>query len=240
MITNYELYSDESGRESGPFLIGGVIVTERGSGRLATKLAALRSEKKLSGEMRWTKVSAAFLGAYKEWLEVFFSDPHARFACLIIDKGSPEWKEFYREKHEYDHALLSAYYQFMLVAFGGLGNKRWTVRHDAGLFRDEEAFQRLRHRFNSVYRRAFGPKSPLKVRFMQTRDSKDEDMIQLADVILGAVSCRVVGCAPESEARRQLLEFFGERCDAAPFTRQKLEKVSCRNWVAPDSFRYGR
>ena len=93
MITEYELYSDERYEDQKRLLLGGLIVTDRGRERITSHLEQVRSQYSLSREMRWGKVSEQYIKAYKEWIETFFSDPFARFSCLIVDLSSSDWKQ---------------------------------------------------------------------------------------------------------------------------------------------------
>ena len=139
MITEYELYSDE--REHGNadgkhLLLGGVICTDNGRKRLRDALSHVRNEFCLSREMRWAKVSKAYLDAYKAWMDVYFADPYARFSLLTANLSGSEWADFRpnpKGRSSRDQKLVSVFYQFLLVSFGPLRDtKRWWVYPDAG------------------------------------------------------------------------------------------------------------
>jgi hypothetical protein len=89
MIIEYELYSDERYQDSSSLLLGGVICTEQRRAILESALRKVRREATLKHEMRWTKVSKAYLAAYKAWIDVFFDDPYARFSLLRVNLLDP-------------------------------------------------------------------------------------------------------------------------------------------------------
>ena len=160
MTTEYELYSDERpdrivGTEY--LAIGGVICTDKGRARLLAELTAIREHRGLTGEAGWKKVSNCYLSAYKEWLDVFFDDPHARYTMLSLNCSKPEWQIFratLRRSSIYDYARASVFYQFLLTSFGGLHDtKRWSVYPDSGYFSDDEVPTRVEFLFNRTSRR---------------------------------------------------------------------------------------
>jgi len=97
---------------------------------------------------------------------------------------------------------------------------------------------RVEFLFNRTYKLALGPKTSRVIRLMQARDSKAEDLIQLADLILGALSYKVVGGVPESEARRKLLDYCVEGIGRMPRNQKGLDKVIVARWIHPKQFRY--
>lgn len=242
MITEYELYSDERYEDQKRLFLGGLIVTDRGRERITSQLEQVRSHYSLSREMRWGKVSKKYLAAYKAWVETFFSDPFARFSCLIVDLSSSDWKQFRPSegrRPQHDSKRASVFYQFLLVTLDPLRDtKRWWIYPDAGFFSKEETLDRIEFLFNRTYKRAFGPKTSRIIRLARSRDSKKEDLIQLTDIILAAFSCCDANFRPISEARRSLLAYFEERMQDVSTTQRGLPKTSCRNWVLPEHFTY--
>jgi hypothetical protein len=241
MTTEYQLYADE--RKAGHwFWFGGVVGTDRGCSRLLRELSDVRAHHGLSREMKWGKVSQGYLDAYRAWVDVFFEDPFVRFSLLQIDLSSKEWVSLHPRpgrRPSRDDQLISAYYQFLLVTFGPLrDSKRWYVYHDAGLFSQDKAFNRVEFLFNRTYKRAFGPKSSRIIRHAKARDSAITDLVQLADVLLGALSFHVLGDRPDSLPRAQLLDHCATRLRARPTTQRGMPRLSIERWVPPEHFAY--
>jgi len=246
MITEYELYSDE--RRMPPphrsqMLLGGIVCTSAGRARLLEKLAAVRSKYNLAHEMKWAKVSRAFLEAYRAWVDVFFDDPFARFSLLIIDQSSRDWSSFQPRlgrRTTLDDRLASAFYQFLLVTLAPLRDtKRWSVYPDAGLFARESVLQRIEFLFNRTYKKAFGRRTSRIIRFARSRDSGKTDLVQVADVLLGSFGSDLLGVAPSSEPRATLVHHCAQRIRSMTRTRTAQSKLAYCRWVHPDRFSYG-
>ncbi len=121
----YELYSDERYHPPGNhyLMLGGVICTMHRGEQLVQKLAQVRSAFNLTREMHWGKVSKEYLDAYKAWADVFLQDDLARFSLFVIDTSDSTWKSFSPRANKtsnQDERLASAFYQFLLVSFGGI------------------------------------------------------------------------------------------------------------------------
>src|SRR5262245_3208380 len=240
-MNEYELYADE--RQTRPFFwLGGVVSTDKGRSRLLGKLSHVRSQYNLQREMKWTRVSKAYFDAYQSWVEVFFNDPFARFSLFRIDYSSNEWSVFRPRpdrRSTRDDKLASGYYQFLLVTFGPLHDStRWWVYPDAGLFSKDTVFDRVEFLFNRTYKLAFGPKSTRVIRLVRPSDSSATDLIQLADVLLGAFTCKVLGSRPSSPAKARLVTHCGDAIDRAPTTRSGFPRLSINHWVPPSQFPY--
>ena len=241
-MTEYELYADE--RRTDPFFwLGGVICTDNGRSRLLSKLADVRSKYALGREMKWTRISQAYFDAYRSWVDVFLGDPFARYSLFQIDRSGTEWRSFQPRpgrRPTRDDQLASAYYQFLLVTFGPLHDtKRWWVYPDEGLFSKDSVFERVEFLFNRTYKRAFGAKSSRTIRLVRPSDSSAADLIQLADVLLGVFTCKVLDVRPKSPAKARLVTHCGAVIDESPTTQRGLPRLSVSRWVPADQFSYG-
>jgi hypothetical protein len=248
LITEYELYADEretKSRSGHYFWLGGVVCTDKGRSRLLDGLSKVRSRYARSGEMKWGKVSdyADTLDVYRAWVDIFFEDPFARYSLLQIDVSSQDWSSFRPRpgrRRYHDDRLASAYHQFLLVTFSPLRDtKRWSVYPDAGLFsRPDKVLDRVEFLFNRTYKLAFGPKSSRIIRLARERDSANTDLIQLADVLLGAFTFHILDERPQNRARVQLVDHCVARLSASPTTRQGPPRLSFNRWVLPERFAY--
>jgi hypothetical protein len=189
--------------------------------------------------MKWTKVSWHRVPAYREWVDVFFHDRHARFSLLRIEQNH-EWQEFYRERNRtYDDAIASAFHQFLLVTFGPLRDtKRWWVYPDANLFTQPKVLDGVKVRFNRTYKKAFGSKTSRIIRFADSRDSSACDLTQLADVLLGASSFLLSNSRPQSTAKRALVDHCMEELHRSSKTERGRDRISAWGWVDPSAFDY--
>jgi hypothetical protein len=241
MIAEYELYSDErwvspAGRRH--LVIGGVVCTRTARDRLVSSLSQVRGRHDLSREMKWGKVSGRYLDAYRQWADVFFDDPFSRFSILRVDLSSRDWQSFRPRpdrRASQDDRLASVFHQFLLATFRPLWDtKRWWVYPDAGLFSRDTMLDRVEFLFNRTYKRAFGPKQSRIIRLARSRDSACTDMIQLADVLLGAFSFRVLSSEPDSPVKGDLVRHCLGRLDREPSTRRGLARLAFQHWQPPD------
>ena len=243
MITEYKLYSDERKEKHDGIqylTIGGVVCTNNGRHRLLSRFKNLRRRYGLDGEIGWKNISNYYLDAYKASVDVFFDDRHARYSLLSVNRTSPDWRAFrekLRKTPNHDGLLTSIYYQFLLTTFGPLRDtKRWEVFPDAGYFSRDKVLDRVEFLFNRTYKKAFGPKSTRTIRLARALDSKDNDLVQLADLLLGCSACSPYACTPESRPREALLMHFRARRDQTRTTQRSLPKLSTHHWVPPDRF----
>jgi hypothetical protein len=246
MVTEYELYADERrpSRENQWLWFGGVVCTDKRSPRLRSRLADIRTHYGMTHEMKWGRVSQYHFDAYCAWVDVFFDDPFARFSLFQIDPTSKEWRAARTRpgRSFEDDRLRKAYYQFWLVTFGRLHDtKRWWVYADTKLFRRDTDLKRVEVAFNRTYKKsAFGRRSSRIVRLSRAEDSKQTELIQLADVLLGALSLSVMGERPHSSGRAGLVDHCAARLDAGPNTQGGHKRLSFERWVPPKQFDYKR
>ncbi len=223
----YELYSDERYHPPGNhyLMLGGVICTMHRGEQLVQKLAQVRSAFNLTREMHWGKVSKEYLDAYKDSTWKSFS-PRA-------NKTSNQ-----------DERLASAFYQFLLVSFGGIFDTiSWGVYPDKGFFSKDTVVDRVGFLLNRVYKRAYGPKRPRVIHSISAQDSKKIELIQLADVLLGAFSYSMAPSGDpnyglKSEARLDLVEYCKEAIGRRPMDKYHRAKIVVRQWVPPEQFNY--
>ena len=241
MITEYCLFADES-RRTGSLFLGGLICTKQGAARLKKRLYQLRGDFGISREMKWTKASKRYCSGYEAWLDVFLTDPSARYSVLHLNQSSKEWHQFNpntARKPSTDSKISSAYHQFLVTTFGRLSDtKRWSVYPDQGLFKSERKWQSVEFLFNRTYRSLFGSKSSRIIRFVESQDSHDEDLLQLSDMILGIVGALALNQTPTAPCKNSLAGRLRDSNKDDPHTKRGLPKILLRPWINPDAFNY--
>ena len=70
----YIIYSDESVSKGEYFsdFFGGALVTNTNFNEVNSALEAKKKELNLTGEIKWTKTSVAYLEKYKQMMDLFF------------------------------------------------------------------------------------------------------------------------------------------------------------------------
>ena len=186
-----DVFCDESrptGRER--YLVIGGVTTSRGRVQIMNnKLAALRESTGVkSQELKWTKVSASWLDKYRTFVDYFFDELDrdcVRIHCLIVDRYKVDHKKF--NAGDCELGFYKFYYQLLLHCFGkpyGEGGNQLRVFPD----RRGTSYNvsRLRDILNNGVAKKFNNYSrPFLA--VQPQDSKAHDLIQLADILIGAI-----------------------------------------------------
>ena len=175
------IYSDERYIDD-TLVLGALRCSPARAAILNTRLSQVRCSYDLTAEMKWEKISQTYLPMYKAWAGSFFDDGFGRFFVMRIPKTSPYWQKWHLENP--GEEIFRAYYAFLLkvvppsapawVFSDWLAVKsptRWTTV--------QFLVNRSRHRDWSTRGR--------NIRELKPVDSKSCDLIQLTDVLLGAV-----------------------------------------------------
>jgi hypothetical protein len=176
------VYVDESSINEGRFRgYGGIWVPDSAEKALRDSVAAVRSlhgMQPATGEFKWNKVSTNKLGAYCDLVDAFFGCGGVRFNSIIVDRHNPGPKRGGAEDDHYTeiHWLLRR----RMVA-----DVRYVICLDERNNRAPDRHANLQSVLNNCGRRELGYDGC--VREVGARCSKSESLIQLADVLLGAV-----------------------------------------------------
>jgi hypothetical protein len=120
MTKEYIIYSDESDAKGEYFsnFYGGVLVKSDHIDRIKADLNEIKLEQNLHGEVKWSKVTAQYVGKYMVLMERFFDYVKQDLIKVRImfrqNAFAPEGLDKYQKEHGY-HLL---YYQFIKHAFG--------------------------------------------------------------------------------------------------------------------------
>ncbi len=116
----YIIYSDESVSKGEFFsdFFGGALVTNRNFNEVNAALEAKKLELNLTGEIKWTKVSVAYLEKYKQMMDLFFSFVKQNKVKLRImfQESGHSYDPLHQDQIVNRYHLL--YYQFIKHAFG--------------------------------------------------------------------------------------------------------------------------
>jgi len=177
----YNIYCDEASTTVARYmLIGGLWVPWDIEPDVRAGLTEVRARHGLNAEMKWTKVSQRMLPAYQEFVDVFFGIGQVSFKCIVLDTHILD----YRNYHKGDEELGFYKFYYQLVSRNlQPGNLYW-------LYTDERKNRKpyrlavLKLTVNWWWKKRAGVE-PL--RNVEARRSHDEDLIQVADILLGAL-----------------------------------------------------
>ncbi len=180
---DFEIYCDESRQElfhspvpGGQYvLIGGIWIKagERPAHKQAIK--ALRARHRLHGEFKWNRVSPSRAEFYKDLVGLFFSR-EIRFRTLVLRADELDVVRF----HEADNELMFYKFYYQLLHHWILDFNRYRI------FVDTKT-NRVRNRLKTL-QRCLSNANISSVVDVQALPSHQIDLIQLADVMIGAVS----------------------------------------------------
>lgn len=204
----FEVYCDEtlpdlltSAKPEGSFLmIGSLWLPAEMREEAKVRIAELRGKHALHGEMKWRKVSPSKLDFYGELIDLFMSfGLDMRFRCIAVDHAAVDLKLL---NGDAELGFYKFYYQ--VLHHWILDNNEYSVFCDLKLNRDRTRLPTL----HKILRHANKSSNILTV---QSLPSAEVVLLQLCDVLLGAVSCRMNNRADIGEAKRAVVEHLEHR-----------------------------
>lgn len=150
-------------------------------------MLAFRREHNMTRELKWTKVTNGKVDEYKRLVEYFFAMNNVnqcQFYAIVFD--SHKWKHKKYNDGDGDKGLSKLYYQILLHRFAKHCAKHGDLYVRLDKRNSSTSLHDLRGMLNNASARDYGiATSPFKV--VESADSKECDILQLNDVILGAV-----------------------------------------------------
>jgi hypothetical protein len=115
---NFEIYCDESGLEAltnkdahNFTAIGGIWMPADYRLTFKEKLNQIKQKHNIHGELKWKKVSPAFIGVYTDLLDYFFSTDELRFRVILIESKTVDNYRFNDKDAEL--GFYKFYYQLL-------------------------------------------------------------------------------------------------------------------------------
>ncbi len=184
-----EVYIDESSMQHRYLVLGAVVTPSEYANEFVNKLLEARQPELPMGEMKWVKVSRTKLPAYLRFVDVFFSQPMglADFHSIVIDTS--RYKHDIYNQGSREIGFNKEVYQLAMKC-GRLYKTLFHVYPDR-----RETNQRtedLRLMLNRGIRQK-GDKRDWPYRRLQFRDSKNTPLLQLADLLSGALAYHLNG-----------------------------------------------
>jgi len=215
MATEFVIYTDESVKDGEYFsnFYGGALVRSSDLAKVIETLAQIKAKQNLHGEIKWTKVTGNYLDKYLAVMDVFFdliaNDVVKTRIMFTNNTYIPTGLSPEQRKTEY-HRL---YYQFIKHGFGlAHSNVENDDRKLVRLNLDQMPTSREETARFKAYLEALSQNPALRragVRFDKQQiaevDSKDHDILQCLDVVLGAMVFRLNDhhkLKPEGQHRR--------------------------------------
>lgn len=184
----YNIYCDESchlkmtennKNEQQSMVIGGIIVNKELVKQITSDIRAIKLKHGLNrAEVKWTKVSPSKIDFYKDLVEYYFSNKDLGFRCIV----SPDKSNLSYNKHTHDEIYYIMYF-YLLRELISVEDKN-SIYVDKKDTLGGEKVKRLRE-YLCNQKLDF---DKLLIDKIQIISSNDSEIIQLADILIGAVS----------------------------------------------------
>lgn len=194
-MKTFNLYCDESchlENDHKPYmLIGYTCVAYNQLQRHNERIKVLKEKHHFFGEIKWSNVSASQFEFYKELIDYFF-DTDISFRAIIVKKEKVNNEGF---DQDFDDFYYKMYYQLLIHKKDV--NYAYNVYLDIKDTLSAHKVQRLKDILNTkmgVFRN------------VQNIHSRESIMMQLADLLLGALSYNLNNTAKTVNAKKSLIE----------------------------------
>jgi len=231
MTQVYNVYCDESCHlerdRQRVMVLGAVWCPLEKTREIAVRLREIKQRHGLGTdfEVKWVKVSPAKVQLYLDVLDYFFDDDDLHFRALIVPDKSVLRHEDFRQTH--DEWYYKMYFDMLKVIFRP--DSRYRIYLDIKDTRGGDKVEKLHEVLcNSQY-----DFSRQIIERVQIVKSNEVEQVQLADLLIGAVSYVNRGLE-SSEAKLALVERFRDRSgyDLTRSTLYREDKTNLFVWQA--------
>ncbi len=200
----YHVYCDESRQSQDRYMVlGGIILRSTFTDKFNETMKNFRHEQNMMAELKWTKVSNQKIQQYKRFVDYFFALNNTNilhFHCIIVDNHQVNLHKY--SKGDRELGFYKFYYQLLLHCFGKkycrTGDDKFIVHLD---------YRNSKYSLNTlkvVLNRGLGKKYNITTEpfvSIEPRESKTTELIQINDIILGAIGFQKNGYELLAETR---------------------------------------
>lgn len=202
---NFEVYCDESGLEALTrkdahqyTAIGGIWMPADLRDQFKADMNAIKERSHVKGELKWNKVSPAFVDVYKAVIDYFFAQPALRFRVILIESKTVDHIRFNGKDAEL--GFYKFYYQ--LLHHWLLDFNNYDVFLDFKVNRNKGRLNELQHVLSNANLTS-------NISRVQALPSHQSLGIQLADILTGLVAAKFNG-EVSGEAKKSLIKHVEE------------------------------
>jgi hypothetical protein len=207
--------------------LGALWLPDDKKAEISSRIADIKRRHKMPSdfEVKWTKVSSSKLQMYMDLVDYFFDDDHLRFRCVVApDKSALDHGRF---GQSHDDWYYKMYYQLISVLMRP--KYQYKIYLDIKDTRSKAKVKRLHDTLaNSAL-----DFSRSMIKHVQQVRSHEVGPVQLADLLIGAMSYKARGMG-ESASKRKLVERIAARSgySLAKSTLPSEEKFNILIWQA--------
>ena len=212
-----QVFCDESRPRGDRFMVlGGIIVPRVSLESMGEEIQTLRHDLHSTAELKWGKVSKGWLSKYKAFVDYFFEkneNERLHFHSLIIDRSRVDHRKY--SDGDAELGFYKFYYQLLLHCFGKNYCPDMGDRIIAYLDQRQTSYPvpQLRRILNHGVAKNFGNKTRPFLAVTPV-NSKQHDLIQLTDVLIGAIGYHRNGLQALTEAcpaKVELADYIAKR-----------------------------
>lgn len=179
--SRHDLLSSEREHKEGLVLIGGIWIPADIREQLKEGIRMLRKIHATWGEIKWKCVSHSRIGFFEGLIELFFRSD-ARFRCIVIDSTKVSLIKYHHADHEL--GFYKFYYQLL---------HHWIRDfNDYAIYVDFKT-NRLPNRLQTLHKVLSTANISSGITLLQAISSRESVLIQLADLLIGAVGYKLHG-----------------------------------------------
>jgi len=160
-------------------VLGSLWIKAEDRARHKAAIRDLRQTYQVHSEFKWTKVATGKLPFYLDLIQLFLHESDMRFRCLVLPADQLDAATF----HQADNELM--FYKFYYLMLHG-----WILNFNAyRIFLDTKT-NRVQNRLNTLQEVLNNANLSSHVSCVQALPSREVDLLQLADLLIGATGYR--------------------------------------------------
>lgn len=222
-MESFVVYCDESSHTNLPdrkyLAIGSLWIPRATRDSISKTLKAIKRENEINGEVKWHKVSDKVWQHYAKLIDFFFEHDELRFRIIIVDQE----RVGYGAYHNSDPELgFYKFYYHMLHQWIEAGNEYLILldfKNNKGANRFSELKSVLVNKFRGVSH----------IRDLTVVDSHQSHLMQLCDLLTGAVAADFNSDIRPASAKRLLASYIASRLgwdNLAVSTSREMQKFN--------------
>lgn len=183
LLNIYNIYCDESSVENADsknMVIGAVLIPRNKKKELVDALKKIYEKHSFNKELKWSKLNKRYLDFYRDIINYFSKEEYFKYRCIVIDKSKIDIEKY----HDGDWELaFFKFYYLMLRKYLSSNGKYY-------IFLDKKpTMEKYREKGLFYYLCLYAVKyrNNCKIKHLQSYDSKENLLIQLADFFTGLV-----------------------------------------------------
>lgn len=217
----FDIFCDESGLEvlsdsdaHQYMVIGGIWIPADFRNILKIQLQAIKERHEVLGEVKWKKVSPAYLPLYTDIIDYFLNTPNIRFRAIVVESEKIDKVKF--NQNDAELSFYKFYYQLL---------HHWIFDfNEYNIFLDYKV-NRDKKRLNTLHKALNNSNISSEIINVQALPSEQVLGIQLADILTGVVSSKFNNqCSGTAKKTiiHQVESFLGKKIAPTPKFEEKF------------------